>query len=1394
MLSRRLKTVVLLSRIALWGVVAAWVLVLAAWVALSVFIVPRIGEFRPQLETQASRVLGIPVKLGAVSVESGGWLPGIALHDVVLLDAEQREALRLPKVQVVLSPRTLLNLHFEQIHIDAPALDVRRLADGRLQVAGLDLASVSDNPAGDGQVADWFFSQTEFVIRRGTLRWTDEQRGAPPLSLTEVDLVVRNTGRRHKVRIDATPPADWGSRFSLQGDFVQNLFTGGPSRLQRWRGEAYADFPAVDLAQLRRHADIGVDLSRGNGALRAWVDVANGAVTGAVADIALAQVDVRLGTKLAPLALQSVTGRLGGERLPGGLTFTTEGLQFLADDGLRWPGGNVALRYTEPKGPASAQGEFRGDRLDLAALAQIAQRLPLPAAVHTALSDFAPKGLVAQLQAQWQGPLDAPRQLKASGKVDGLSLAAAPAAHAAPAVVAVAAPKPPASATAVMPVREPIGRPGVQGATVSFELTDQDGRAQINLADGSMTFPGVFEQPEVPMDQLAAELTWRMAGDRIEVQVSKLSFANVDTQGEARATWHTSDPATAPNGRRFPGHLDLQGTLNRADGTRVHRYLPLGIPKPTREYVRESVLQGQASAVKFKVRGELLEVPYANPARGEFRIAAQVKGAEYLYVPPSIPTRDGSRWPALTQLNGELVFDRNSMRVNKAQARFAGAPNLQLQSVEARIDDLAHSTVVVTTSARGPAAELLALVNSSPLAGMTSNALAEATVTGNADYKLRLSLPVSEVNKTKLQGSVSFLGNDWRISPQSPQFSGLKGQLNYNELGFNLANAQGRMLGGDIRFSGGTVTQASGAPVPDGGLLFTGEGSVSAEGLQQAGELGVIAPLAKYASGTAAYTATLAVRRGRPLLAFNSNLQGLALNLPAPMNKPAAAAWPLRYDNTLLPTVAGQAVQDQLAVSLDGVLSVLYQRDLTGAEPQVLRGALRVGQGGPLALPVELPPGDAVMAQIDLASVNVGAWQQVLQASSTPSAEPPATPLTRATRRAQTPSPLPSSYLPTSVTLNADQLVLEAYQLNKVVLNGARDGNLWRAKVDAAELNGNLEYRQPGSGGTGRVVARLARLKLAASAASGVEKILDRQPDSIPALDIVVDALELNGKALGRVEIDAVNRFGNQREWRLNKLNISLPEASFSANGNWAVVEGAAPGAPRRTAMDFRLDVNDSGELLKRFGTPGAIRRGKGQIAGQVAWRGSPLALDYPSLGGNFNVNMESGQFLKAEPGLAKLLGVLSLQALPRRLALDFRDVFSEGFAFDFIRGDVRITDGVAFTNNLQMKGVNAAVLMEGRADIARETQDLTVVVVPEINAGTASLVAAVINPAIGLGTFLAQAVLRRPLIEAATQQFQIDGPWADPRVTRVARGPAAPGAASVTAPAASAIPAEEAR
>jgi len=197
------------------------------------------------------------------------------------------------------------------------------------------------------------------------------------------------------------------------------------------------------------------------------------------------------------------------------------------------------------------------------------------------------------------------------------------------------------------------------------------------------------------------------------------------------------------------------------------------------------------------------------------------------------------------------------------------------------------------------------------------------------------------------------------------------------------------------------------------------------------------------------------------------------------------------------------------------------------------------------------------------------------------------------------------------------------------------------------------------------------------------------------------------------------------------------------------------------------MDIKDSGQLLTRLGTPNAIRNGHGKLQGKLSWQGSPITLDYPSMSGQLNLEIEKGQFLKSEPGAARLLGVLSLQALPRRLMLDFSDVFGEGFAFDFVRGDVRIEQGVATTNNFQMKGVSAGAVIEGSADIAKETQNLKVVVVPEFNTSAATLYMVAINPLVGLTSYLSQLVLSKPLIKAGTSVFLIDGSWNNPRVTK---------------------------
>ena len=1372
-----LKACAFIARWSLGSLLFAWFLFAAAWGALHLLIVPRIGELRPQLEATASRLLGVPVRIQAISAHSTGMIPTFELTNVSVLDEQGRDGLRLPRILVSLSPKSLINMRFEQLYIDRPTLNVRRATDGNIYVAGLDFSS----SGADRDLMNRLFSQPELVIRHGAVVWTDELRAVPPLALQDVDLVLRNSSRHHDLRLDATPPHDWGDRFGLVAKFEQPFLSINNGRWQEWSGQAFTRFDRVDVSQLKRHADLGVDVQQGRGAIRAWADIRRGQLAGVTADVVLADVATRLDPALAVLQLASMSGRLTGKFSTGTLDFSTQGLAFSTADGLHWPGGNVHVTQVGGTAGRPSHGELEADKLDLAALTQIASRLPLSEPMHAALTRYAPRGLVERVKARWRGPADAIDTYAVQGRVQQLQLRALP---------APIDPRPGA------PVA--LGMPGISGATLDFELSESAGKASLVVQNGSIEFPGVFEEPVVPFTHLSTDMAWQVDGGKTRMQLANLRFSNPDVDGELQLKWQTSDPARSAGGARFPGVLDLQGSLSRADGTRVHRYLPLVVHKNARDYVRDAVQAGAGSGVKFKVKGDLHDMPFANPKLGEFLITANIKNALFAYVPPNYQAADSLPWPALTQLSGELVIDRKSLQVKGARGRLVGAAGLQITRLDGGIADMTQpATVAVGLEARGPLPEMLVFVNGSPLAALSGNTLARASASGSADIRLKLAVPLAALDQSSVQGNITLAGNDIQLSPDLPRMTRARGAVGFSESGFSVSGLQARVLGGDSRLDGGTVAataSAIGASAASAGRLpasvaFRAQGTISAEGLRQARELGFVARLAQYASGTAAYTAAFALRAGVPEISLSSNLVGMALSLPAPLVKSADAAMPLRLDSSLVrdsvASVAGTRarLQDQLVMELGRIGSVNYVRDLSGPEPRVLRGAIALGLATDESAPL---PQEGVVANVNMAKVDLDAWGAVLSQVS-------ATPMTTSSAvlapAADSGAVAARAYLPNSMALRARELTAGGYTLRNVVLGGAREEQTWRANLAADELNGYLEYRQASGAGAGRVFARLSRLTLAQASASDVETLLDDQPISIPALDVVVDELELRGKKLGRVEIEAVNRAVatrdvGLREWRLNKFDVITPDALFRATGSWAAPNTqGAPGAgvpvttgnaePRRTVMNFRLDIGNSGDLLTRFGMKDVIRRGKGVMEGQVAWTGSPLTMDYPTLAGAFSVDIENGQFLKADPGPAKLLGVLSLQSLPRRLALDFRDVFTEGFAFDFFRGDVKINHGIASSNNLQMKGVTAAVLMDGTADLSRETQDIKVVVVPEINAGTASLIATAINPAIGLGTFLAQWFLRRPLMEAATQEFHVDGSWVDPKIQRVTRRPA---------------------
>lgn len=300
--------------------------------------------------------------------------------------------------------------------------------------------------------------------------------------------------------------------------------------------------------------------------------------------------------------------------------------------------------------------------------------------------------------------------------------------------------------------------------------------------------------------------------------------------------------------------------------------------------------------------------------------------------------------------------------------------------------------------------------------------------------------------------------------------------------------------------------------------------------------------------------------------------------------------------------------------------------------------------------------------------------------------------------------------------------------------------------------------------GRGRLTARMKKLAIPAPSPATLRAPAAAAQDArdldLPALDITAEEFALSGNNLGSLEVAALPEGS---DWRIERLQITNPESTFTLNGLW---QGwlAAP----RTRVDIRLEARDAGKLLERLGYPEGLKRGTAKLDGTLSWQGSPYSIDYPTLSGHIVLDAQKGQFDKINPGMGKLLGVVSLQSLPRRVSLDFRDIFSDGFAFDEIVGPVKIERGIAMTDNFRIQGPSARVVMKGKVDLTRETQDLRVRVTPFLGESVSIAGALIGGPVAGVATFLAQKMLKDPIDKLAAFEYDVTGSWKDPQVAKV--------------------------
>ena len=610
-----------------------------------------------------------------------------------------------------------------------------------------------------------------------------------------------------------------------------------------------------------------------------------------------------------------------------------------------------------------------------------------------------------------------------------------------------------------------------------------------------------------------------------------------------------------------------------------------------------------------------------------------------------------------------------------------------------------------------------------PLREAAGPAAAGIRAEGRGRLRLKLDIPLAALPATRVTGDYEFGSN--RVSALSwlPPLEAASGRLAFTDSSFTLHDVRGTLLGGPVGISGGT---RAGRAIE---IIARGEASIAAARAQ------FDHPLAQQLSGSFGYFVTVRGEEGAARVTFESPLRGVASSLPAPLGKSAADALPLRVEVT--PSARGE--RDRVAVTLGALAHAELQRRRQGGAMVTQRTAVWLTPQR--EQPIRLPERPGTLVYGSLPAFDLDRWLPLL-----------------ATERSGPEAP------PVAMELRLGTLDAFGRRLTNVALRASAEAAGWAANVTADELAGDVSYRlrpQP------RVIARLSRFTVPADSQPGnppAEARAAPRPSDFPALDLVAEEFTFRGKRLGRVELVA-SRAG--ADWRIERASMVNPDASLSGRGTWFAV-------PSRTAVQFDLDAGDAGGFLGRAGHPGMVKGGRARMQGSLAWQGDPATLDFASLTGELQLQAEDGQFLEIEPGLGKLISLMSLQALPRRIALDFRDVFSKGFQFDRIASNAQVESGVIRLKEFRMRGSAAEVEMSGLADIAHETQDLRVRVVPSLG-DSAALGLGIVNPVAGVAAAIAQRILKNPLGQIFAYDYAVSGSWTDPKVEKIMPPPSTP-------------------
>ncbi len=816
------------------------------------------------------------------------------------------------------------------------------------------------------------------------------------------------------------------------------------------------------------------------------------------------------------------------------------------------------------------------------------------------------------------------------------------------------------------------------------------------------------------------------------------------------AGWQIGTPALRVQGRDYAA--DLRGSLwFQGDGTRPWMSLaakiddvPLTAAKGF--WVRSSMSQAavdwlDAALVDGTLRGgtglavgDLDDWPF-NDHDGRFEAGGHIDGGSI---------RFHHDWPVMRQMDADITFIANGFEL-QGKGELAG---VKVDRIQAGIADFHESLLQVRAATVDDGSHLLSMLRQSPLQASYGETLDNLGVYGPAAVTFDLLEPLHhDGGAGRLKGTVDLRGAKLADKRWDLQFDNVRGKVEYGGNGFDAPALQVRHQDRE-----GVLALRAGAPVRNAANAFEAELTAALDAgrlLDRAPELAWLKP---YVHGTSDWTVGVTLpkvatgsRVAPPtLLTLSSDMQGTRLQLPAPLNKPAGDTLPTTVQ-AALPMGSGR-----VDVAFGKLMALAARSDNGKTGVQVTMGSDRVDHE---------PPADGLVVNGRTPSLDALEWISLARGGDDPQDK--------------------DGLALKQVDVLADQLLLIGGRFPQTRLRLRPGADAVAVELDGPALAGNLQIPQA-DGAT--VSGQLDRVHWQPAKAAAVESsdtpMAPMNPGKIPPLALDIEDLEFGAVKLGQTRLRTQPLADGLR---VQELQIRAPKQSIDVQGQWRGM-----GAQARTEATVNLQTEDLGELMQRLSYGGQVRGGQGQMQLQAGWNAAPMAFSVAGLEGELSMNLRNGQLLEVEPGAGRVLGLLSVAQLPRRLMLDFRDLFSKGLAFNHAEGAVRFAGGMASTDKIAIEAPAANITIRGQTDLRSQQFDQTIDVNPR-SGNLLTVVGAVAGGPVGAAVgAAANAVLGKPLGEIGSKTYKVTGPWKDPKVEVIDRDTPRTPPPVITPPAAS--------